>query len=436
VKFGIILAVLVALWAIAVAGRILWQGDVYGLNYRTLHGDGACYSVMAFDFAGDPVGGRRQIVDAYAAADIPIIDLNSDAPCLNYRLQSRVLYPLLSIPFVKVLGLNGMLVVPALSWLAAVVVPAILLMRRGYFLGALAAGSLAIVSTSVARWSVADITDALLMGLAALMLLVLPLTGKPIGRWRLAGFGLLIVMAALTRQSWPFWIALVVTPWIACGFIRRKDPARPRNAWRNEWLPVVLVGVPVTLVSYLGVSLVLGEQNGPYVLNTVKGAIVAAPIPVTAETVTTTPGPAETVTTTPGPAETVTTTPGPAETTSTVPVPAETVKPPLLETLKFAVSMMQAVLVVEAGQLLVLDRGLVLLLVLALLSSWLSRRWSASYAFLGVLFSTVFLGAVNSTVGVNFRFQLPVVPFAVLMAGVLIARAKPVVDTYRRKAQE
>ena len=74
------------------------------------------------------------------------------------------------------------------------------------------------------------------------------------------------------------------------------------------------------------------------------------------------------------------------------------------------------VLITEFGQLAVLDKSLLIALGLAFFGVWKHRRWGASYALLGVLVTVLGIGAVNSTLGINFRFQLAVVPLVVLLA--------------------
>ena len=71
----------------------------------------------------------------------------------------------------------------------------------------------------------------------------------------------------------------------------------------------------------------------------------------------------------------------------------------------------------EIGQLIVLDKALLIAIGVAFFGVWKHRLWSASYAFLGVLFVVVSLSAFNTTQGINFRFALAVVPWIVLLGG-------------------
>jgi hypothetical protein len=66
------------------------------------------------------------------------------------------------------------------------------------------------------------------------------------------------------------------------------------------------------------------------------------------------------------------------------------------------------VLVVEFGQLLILDRVLLFLVVLTFVASIINLKNDSSKYFLALLFSTLLMSILNGTAGVNFRFELPI----------------------------
>jgi hypothetical protein len=70
------------------------------------------------------------------------------------------------------------------------------------------------------------------------------------------------------------------------------------------------------------------------------------------------------------------------------------------------------ILFVEVAELAVLDRQLLIILTVALLVSILSPKDTLHQRFLLVLLATWAIGALNGSIGVNFRYQLPVIPFA------------------------
>lgn len=69
------------------------------------------------------------------------------------------------------------------------------------------------------------------------------------------------------------------------------------------------------------------------------------------------------------------------------------------------------VISIDIAQLAVLDRLLLIYLVAGLLISTLYLKNIASQYFVAVLLAGYLLGAVNGTLGVNFRYQMPAIPF-------------------------
>jgi hypothetical protein len=67
---------------------------------------------------------------------------------------------------------------------------------------------------------------------------------------------------------------------------------------------------------------------------------------------------------------------------------------------------------IEIAQLAELDRVLLINLAIALISSLLNFKNMSSQMFLPVLASVWLIEAINGTLDVNFRYQLPVIPFA------------------------
>jgi len=68
------------------------------------------------------------------------------------------------------------------------------------------------------------------------------------------------------------------------------------------------------------------------------------------------------------------------------------------------------VTVFEIGQLFVLDRILLVLIMLTLIVSLTHLKRLSSQIFLALLVAVWLTGAINGVLGVNFRYQLPVVP--------------------------
>ena len=383
-----VVLLLVFAWALAVCSRILWNGDVYGLDYRLFHPDGVCYGAMAFDFAGQGTSGRSELAAAYADQGTPIGALGPDMSDPNVcpsGVRPRVLYPLMSAPFVNLFGYYGLLVVPALSWLAAVLIPAVLLLRRGMLLAPAIAGILVFASTSVGRWSVANLIDALLMGLMAFSLLVLPIFERQPQWWRVGIFAIIVVLGSLTKQSWPIWIAVVITPWVAYALANRPDGMKSACGRGNPWTWFAGIGTATAIISWRSLDAILGKQNSAWALSQLQTVLHGSEV-VGSEVVGSE-------------------------------VVGSGITSEMLRAVWSITDQSASALIIEIGQLVVLDKALLIAIGLAFFGVWKHRRWSASYAFLGVLFVVMALSALNTTQGINFRFALAVVPWIVLLAG-------------------
>jgi len=417
-KSFLVISLLVIFWALAVASRLLWNGDVYGLDFRTYHPDGVCYSKFAFDFAGESERGIKEINETYQRIGSPSGGLPSSTDearlsCTGIGLEARVLYPLLSAPFVKIFGLPGMLVIPALSWLWTILVPVGLLVRRGQYLGPAIAGGLAIASVTVSRWGVANIVDPLLMALVASTLLFLPIF-RPPRKWDILGLALLAVAGALTRQSFPIWIAIALGPWIAWLLMKRNrtEHSTLRN---NPWNLPLLVLTGTSLVSWRIVDSIFGAQNSSSVINSWLGKVTSAFNSAAPEVLQQIPSA--------GILRDISATSEPlTEIATETPDNTLNLLNQLWQATSHSLSLAFEVIYTEFGQLFVLDRALVILLVLAIVGAWRLRAHDYSYMFPAVFLVTLALGAVNSTVGINFRFQLSTIPFAILMAAIAIGR--------------
>ncbi|MFL6113018.1 MAG: hypothetical protein ACJ786_16925 [Catenulispora sp.] len=141
--------------------------------------------------------------------------------------RTRVLYPVLSIPFVWIWGLSGgSLAVPILGDVLFLWAVARVLQRLyGPAVALLVAGMCSLVQP-IWGFSWAG-TDSLAMGLAAVIVATLPIERR-IGRANLAWLGALTLFIALTRQVGVLAPAMTGAGWLWAL-------ARERT-WRNRWL--------------------------------------------------------------------------------------------------------------------------------------------------------------------------------------------------------
>lgn len=158
--------------------RLIKSGYVYGLNFELFQPDGGNYLKLTQDFS------------------------NFDFQTSTVYSWTRPLYPILSIPFYELFGNKGMLVIPALSLL----VIGILFQYTSHVekdKTVLLFCFLIITSSStVLRWSVADLTDSLHLALFALCVVGL------YRNWTFKTLLIVVLLGALARPMGPIWSAL------------------------------------------------------------------------------------------------------------------------------------------------------------------------------------------------------------------------------------
>ncbi|WP_213450196.1 hypothetical protein [Rhizomonospora bruguierae] len=152
----------------------------------------------------------------------------------------RVLYPLLSAPFVRAVGPQGMLVVPILAYAVCLVLVMVLAARLAGPRWSVLAGLATVLPAEMSRWSNYAYTEALTMALCVACVVVLPL-GRHARRWDPALFGVLLLAFAFTRQFHPVVVAGVGAAWLGAAVTARR--------LRNPWLPFLAVGVAVLVVA-------------------------------------------------------------------------------------------------------------------------------------------------------------------------------------------
>ena len=340
-----LLILVLALWALSVGGRIWANGIAFGLDYGIFQPDGAHYTYRTLLFLGhDSTEAANQVVAWYQnhgfknnTFDASL--LTSDNELTWGLVAPRVLYSILSMPFVCAFGIPGMLVIPALSLL--------ILLLTVLFLGRLANRTLIAllvifaisVSPTVLRWMLANLTDSPLAALFALAVIVLARAEITTLSNSLLVF--LVALTSFTRFCLPIWLAIAVVLFLN---LRRKDS-----------LIVLVAGVLAAI---------------PTLLMMPANAVLPGSEPVG-----------------------------------------------LVSTAVGIFSSFFKITFWEFAQLAVLDRVLLAMLVFAAAVSALTWREVNSQYYLAVLFSVLFTGAINGTVGVNFRYQLPVLGF---MAWVLV----------------
>ena len=326
-------------WIVSVISKLKFNGLVYGLDFGLYHPDGVHYTLRTLVWLGhNPAEAAQQVSNWYSVNSAknvvidPISILPENSPVWGL-VNPRLLYPFLSLPFVSLFGVAGMLVVPALSLLITMfAIYKLASSRLGRTSSLLLTISISL-SPTILRWSVANLTDPLSMALFSFVPLLF--TSKLNQRSQYLCFFTLILLTSVTRFCLPIWMAIALFL-----FLTRKFRSSIFVAF------VAFVASLQALLSGTSVGL----------------------------------------------------------------LPSEGSETPLQKMALLPISFIK-IAIVEVGQLVVLDRFLLGILIFATISSLRNYRMESSKLFLLVALAVWLLGAINGVFGVNFRYQLPLVPF-------------------------
>ena len=338
----IYLCIILIFWIIAVTSRILYNGLILDLDFGIYQPDGIYYALRSLTWLGNnPFDAASQLVDWYRSnsaknLDLPVSAIYPWNAEVWGLVGPRILYPILSMPFVLVLGVPGVLVIPSLSLLLLMVSTYNLGRKYNFpFIGFIVALGLSI-SPTILRWMISNTTDSLLLGLFSLVPILL-IKLKENYRNQLIVL-LLVVLTNMTRFSFPIWIGI--------AFVLYIHGARR-----------ISVGI--------------------FLLNLVSCIPTFLLQPRTAF------------------------------------LPLEYESSAIEKVFQLPKSFLK-VGFYEIAELAVLDRMLLVFLAVALFGAFTNLRSIESSLFLVVLLAVWALGAINGNVGVNFRYQLPLISFSII----------------------
>jgi hypothetical protein len=343
--------------SLAVLARVKFNGLVYGFDYGVFQPDGVDYSYKTLQILGvDPVRASQDVSNWYNSNSFKLQGITPEGILqdqVNYP-QSRLLFPLLSAPFVKLFGFQGMLVIPIMSFYA--------LQLSIFFLGVkykrmeLATILVFILSVSptILRWMVNDCSDALFVAIISLIPFILNLKNQNIQRFLLT---IVILGATLARFSLPIFVAIGTVMLI-------------KRYYLSALLLVTLSTISnIPALTQANYMLLPQSENGFW--NKI------AQLPISA----------------------------------------------------FKVGF------IEIAQLAVLDRVLLLVIILSVYFAFTNRQKDSSMYFLAVFLGVWALGAINGTLGVNFRYQLPVMIFSAWVLLDSLPRSFLISDTHVKRKE-
>jgi hypothetical protein len=335
-QWGLVLVIAL----VSAISRLKFNGLILDFDYGIYQPDGSHYAYRTLTFLGvDSNAAAERVVSWYQIHGIKnnTFDANFLTPENKEAwglTAPRILYSLLSMPFVYLVGISGMLVVPVISFI--LLISCVYRLSEIYKIPSIGFLLVMVLCTSptVLRWMIANITDSLLAGLFGIVALIL---GSKISNkaWFVSIFSL-IVLTSITRFCSPIWIAIAAVLWV--------DQKRAKS---------------------LGVILVSSVSFLPTLLYMPNNAVL--PADAKAQGLS---------------------------------------KLPLLVKSFFEVGFF------EVAQLAALDRGLLITIAIATVLSIRHSKEVSSRYFLAVLLAVWAIGAINGTIGVNFRYQLPVLAFA------------------------
>lgn len=203
----------ISLLILTIISKIFFlNGEVLGLDYGLFHPDGMLYSFKTLTylghtehFAGIEVS-KFYLENAVGAPRISPESLYF-ASNSNWEIfQLRILYPLMSTPFVYVFGLWGMLVVPVISFVILWIFVTVEFSDR-FILGVTALLMLS-SSTTISRWMFSNISDPLLVSLLTAYVWLLPKLNRLPNRINLSITSLFIFATGFTRFSLLLWFGI------------------------------------------------------------------------------------------------------------------------------------------------------------------------------------------------------------------------------------
>jgi hypothetical protein len=187
-------------------------------------------------------------------------------------VQPRVVLPALSAPFVRIWGIDGLVVVPGLALAALVGVLTWMLVRRWGRLPAVVAVVLVMCSPKIMFYGSAMLTESLSALWGALILVAAWRYQRCRGRAPVVWMVLLTVVSAFTRQASLIPATALLAAWFFAVLLR----SRP-NRWGVPALAVTVTSVGVQLLqNRLFPTFSQGAQARQFEANTRSGSMVEA----------------------------------------------------------------------------------------------------------------------------------------------------------------
>lgn len=228
-------------YGLFVIGFLYWHR--YGKPWT---GDALYYTAMTYQYAGHSLEESLRLTGQYFNdPDIGRLHYGFEDPVISPLIYPRVVYPALSVPFVMLIGGNGMYVVPTLS--AIFVIWGLMrLLSRLFTTGiALAVTSVFVLTFAFQEFGVGLYTESPTLAFVVGVLLMLPLDGRRrFGLKEAVACSVLVVLVAFCRQSAPVLVAAVCGGWLWWMLRHRRVRGNP---WHRPVAVLLPVGLAATL---------------------------------------------------------------------------------------------------------------------------------------------------------------------------------------------
>jgi hypothetical protein len=221
----------ISLWLITVTSRFAFNGLVFGFDYGLFHPDGSLYAFKTLTLMGlSQEQAGVKVAEWYSEH---AYKLNSIAPESLYFQNNtqwviygtRLTYPILSIPFVALMGMNGLLVIPAISFLILFIGIVLLGHHYNKVNLALLITFVFSVSTTVGRWMLINSTDSLLVALTTFLTYLCVKSLRNI--YWIPIVIAIVILGSMTRFSLFLWMGFAIV-----------------LLWNRQWLrSIVISGV-------------------------------------------------------------------------------------------------------------------------------------------------------------------------------------------------
>ena len=186
---------------LVIISRIFFTYESNEFSYDVYQPDGFCYTYQSAKYLGKNSLEIDKLLGSMSSNYPTALDTNSVTQESCASTSGRALYPLLSSPFVNLLGPVGMLVIPIISYLSFL----FLLMLSFHYLKInlitqFLVLSLVVCSTTISRWFIANLTDPLLYIQSSLLCFIF-LFKNFHSRRCLTVILMLLILMGLTKRS-------------------------------------------------------------------------------------------------------------------------------------------------------------------------------------------------------------------------------------------